>query len=277
MSGGVDPSRRAAALAALREHFVRPTLGDWAILWPEMPKRVAAVALWTHLDVARDPVVGLLRQWLAAGAPPDAVPRYPNTAAQPLDLRPAEPVPPALRSSVNDQFVWAALQHAGLKAVLAPYMQLFCQSADRITPAAVQPADERLRQFRRITRDGAIVDLTFKTLAECLGWFAGDALVPQDAGLVHVLTKELLRTPLPTTENASPEGIADASRWYIKAGKRNPALWRWPLCLAAMRTAAVYVSRLKLAGANVDFLAKAIVGARAPTPPREGNRGACRQ
>ena len=258
MSGGVDPSRRAAALAALREHFVRPTLGDWAILWPEMPKRVAAVALWTHLDVARDPVVGQLREWLGAGAAPDAAPRYPNAAARLLDLRPAEPVPAALRWSLTDDVVWSALEHAGLAPVLTPYHRLFRQSADRIAPAAVQPSDERLRQWRRVTQDGAIADLTFKALGDCLGWFAGQprTLVPQDAGLVHALTDALLRAPTGRGGDSTAGGIADASRWYVKAGDRTPALWRWPVCLAAMRVAAVYVSRLKLAGANVDYLAK---------------------
>jgi hypothetical protein len=218
--------------------FHRPTAEHWAVLWPPQPSN--KLLLLTHIDVERDPIVPVLREWIQYGAQEPA-PAYPATGV--IDYRPTEVIPPALHAMDPD--VWPLLRRAGLDRACNKYLDAYHRSQGLTVPAAEPPLDERLRQFRRLTSqcDG---ELTYRQVSDCLGWHH----VAHDVQVVKAITDALMRCPARST------GPIPTSLWYVKRG--NAARWRWSTCLAEMRVAAVFVTRLRLGGADVSFLARDI-------------------
>lgn len=248
-----EPPDSAAYLAAVRRldsGFCAATAERWAVLWPPRPNNPRL--LLTYIDVARDPVVPQLREWLRRDSE-DPAPTYPATGV--VDLRPSEEVPPALRAMDPD--VWPLLQASGLERACAKMLSAYHRSQGQPVPAADAPCDERLRQFRRLTPEG-VEELTYRQLADCLGWLGatGDTL------LVKGITEALMQSPLRRS------GPVPAASWYVKRG--NCAFWRWRICLREMRTAAVFVTRLRLGGADLSFLARDIANF-GPRPLKQTN------
>jgi hypothetical protein len=241
---GLDTAGRAAALQLLTQRFVPSTRSEWPTLWPPMTRTVATTALWTYLDTARDPVVGQLREWIATE---DAVrmPVYPAAGA--LDLRPIEVVPPALQAMAPD--VWPLLRAAGLARCCAKLVPLYQQSTGRAVRAASATHDERLRQWRRITNDGQVQELPYRSMGDCLGWFGPGEAGGGDTAVVRALTHVLLRS--------RPEAPLKVEALWYNTGA-SPVLWRWAACLWEMRVATVFVSRLRLAGVDLRHLARDI-------------------
>jgi hypothetical protein len=242
---GLDAVGRAAALARLTDEFVPTTRGEWPMLWPPMPRCVARSALWTHLDTARDPVVGQLREAIAAGAAVP-LPVYPAVGA--LDLRPVEAVPHELQTISPDVWPGMVATAPGLARACSRIIVLYGQSAGVPVRAAGAPHDERLRQWRRVTRDGTVAELSYRVIGECLGWFAADGTQArhQDTCLVKAIVAALLRS-------RATAPLKDDAAWYNNGA--SPVLWRWAACLWEMRLATVFVARLRLAGADVRHLA----------------------
>ena len=145
-----------------------------AVLWGRRPKRSGVLP--THLDIGRDPIVPHLRAWLGAclaarraaaievvpnddddeGLALPAAPTYPVVDVP--DPRPAEVVPEMLWATGAD--VWDAFAVVG-----ARYRGAYLAAAGVTIHAAQAPADERLRQWRRLT---ASSHLSFGDIANCL-------------------------------------------------------------------------------------------------------------
>ena len=234
----LDPGAYAAAVDRLDRGFFAPNAERWAVLWPPRPRDPRV--LLTHIDVERDPIVPQLRQWLRNGGA-DPAPVYPADGA--LDLRPSESVPVVLQ--VMDPDVWPVLDAVGLRRACTKLMGAYQRSRGMEVPAAEAPCDERLRQFHRITRDAAD-GLRFREIADCLGWLG----VAHDTLLIKVLTEALMQSP------RRRGGPVPTAEWYVKRG--SVATWRWQCCLGEMRIAAVFVTRLRLGGADLSFLARDI-------------------
>lgn len=193
-------------------------------------------------DVARDPIIPLLREWLHTDGA--VAPTYP--APEVLDMRPAEPVPTYLQAIDND--VWPLVRRAGLEPALTRQRECYRAAADYGSPAAAAPGNERLRQtddrscpnvrrqWQRLTGRGVETELTYAQMVDCLGW--ND--VRADANAVQALTEVFMAPQRP-------------SEWYVKRGGQN--WWNWKRCLPAMRCAVVLVGRMRRGGADLRFLA----------------------
>lgn len=99
-----------------------------------------------------------------------------------------------------------------------------------------------LRQWRRLTAANGD-ELTYRQIVDCLGWHG----LENDAGVVQCLTDRLLRS-------VAEKATVPLDAWYVSRGGVH--WWRWPVCLAAMRLAAVYVGRLRLGGADLAFVVR---------------------
>jgi hypothetical protein len=246
---GVPPDDAPAYLAAVRQldaGFCVPNAERWAVLWPARHRDPRLLP--TYIDVERDPIVGQLREWMQNGAVGPAPP-YP--AVGEVDLRPAEPVPSILRAMDSD--VWPTLQVVGLERACAKLLSAYRRSQSMAIPAADAPCDERIRQFRRLTSDGSD-ELAYRQIAECLGWIGA----MQDVLAVRAITEALMLSPL------RRGGPVPTAAWYVKRG--GVAQWRWRQCLWEMRTAAVFVTRLNLGGADLAFLARDVARFAPPQP-----------
>ena len=250
VGAGLDDVARKSALQRLNTHFRRPMAAEWAVLWPRMTPAVATKALWTHIDVERDPIVPQLRQWIAT-TDRDACPAYPAVGT--VDLRPVEPIPSALRCLDVDAVVWPCVRRAGLERAFAKHYGSFQQSAGAYVPAAGTPSDERLRQFRRLTSTATA--LTYKAIGECLGWFTTNAAGPRDTLLARQLVQAFLQCAA-LRGDAGP--ITDVTRWY------DNGQWTWELCLWEMRVATVLISRLRTSGTDLRFLAQDVATSMPP-------------
>ena len=214
--------------------FCRPMATLWGILWPKRPN---GKCLPMRIDVQRDPIIEELREWVHTGFHEPA-PSYP--AMHTVDVRPAEIVPPELTSTSPD--VWPLLQRAGLERACGKRLVAYQRSHGLPIPAAQQPHDERLRQFQRITSNTE--EVPYKMIAECLGWHG----TLNDTLAVKCITEALMLQP-----NRSG-GPVHLNVWYMKHG--DHAYWRWRMVLQEMRIAAIFITRLRLGGDNLDFLAR---------------------
>ena len=212
---------------------------EWCILWP---KRSAAqpLVITTYLDVERDPIIQQLRDWIASDDRP--APTYPALGV--VDLRPVEMVPLALRATDTD--VWPMLRRAGLERACAKQMDAYHRSQGTHVAAADAPHDERLRQYRRLVEAG-VEELSCRQINEILGWGCAN-----DTALLKAITEVLMQYP-----NRLGGPITTTALWY-NASNGNVVLWRHGLCLWEMRLAVIFVTRLRLGGADVSFLARDI-------------------
>ena len=225
------------AMEKMDLQFCRPTATVWGILWPKRPN---GKCIPTRMDVQRDPIIEELREWVRTGFH-EPVPSYP--AMHTLDVRPAEIVPPELATTSPD--VWPFLQRAGLERACGKRLAAYQRSHGLPIPAAQQPHDERLRQFQRITSNSE--EVPYKTIAECLGWHN----ILNDTLAVKCITEALMLQP-----NRSG-GPVQLNVWYMKRG--DHAYWRWRMVLHEMRMAAIFITRLRLGGDNLDFLARDVL------------------
>ena len=245
---------RAALRRRLDERFVRSAAmsRDWAVLWPS--KRPADPSVIpTTINVHADPIVPQLREWLLRADDGEEPPAYPAVGA--CDPRPPEPVPEGLQPVSAD--VWPLLQAAaGLTHACARVLPLYARSQGLPVPAAQTPCQERLRQWQRLLGAANDDGLPFRHIVECLDWAP---LTAHDSGLVQSLTAVLLaRRGLPP------------SAWYVR--RNSGHYWKVGLCLAEMRAAAVFVSRLYLGGADNLACLAVDVHRLATTPTLGGPR-----
>ena len=173
-------------------------------------------------------------------------PTYPALGVD--DHRPAEVVTPVLRAMDAD--VWPLLRRAGLERACAKLLAAYHRSQGCPVLATDPPHDERLRQFHRIT-DGK-PELPWRAITECLGWGCAP-----DTTLIKALTEAQMQSP------HRPGGPQPTASWYNNH-TGSVALWRYGACLWEMRVAAVFVQRLRLGGANVNFLARDITSTLPP-------------
>ena len=226
----------------LDERFVVHHRETWSVLWARRPRRRDVIP--TYLDLNQDPIVPRLRTYLAQclachrrTQPLPPPPVYPASDA--VDPRPVEEVPDVLRAV--DPEVWDRIAAHGVDRVLqklaAAYRNAGCVAA------ATAPCDERLRQWRRLRVERG---LTFATIADALGW-TGRGVVHGDATLVQLLTHCVLRS--------SGDGVPmPVGTWYQRRGSEH--LWLHEVCLGAMRTAVIFVSRVRLGGGDLRFVAQ---------------------
>jgi hypothetical protein len=221
------------------DRFYRSNMNDWSILWP--PRQPSnPVLLLTHIDVEQDPIIGALQTWIARGAT-EPVPTYPVPGV--VDPRPIEIVPSSLKQIDPD--VWDHLRRARIDVVCNRFVNAYTQSHDKPIEAAEAPSDERLRQFRRLTSQYGD-ELTWKQICDCLGWHT----VINDTLVVKAVTEALMRI------SDRQGGPVSASMWYTKRG--TSTLWKFDVCMWEMRVAAVFISRLRMGGAEFPFLARDI-------------------
>ena len=154
-----------------------------------------------------------------------------------------EVIPQALQAMDPD--VWPSLQCVGLERPCSKLMSAYRRSEGRPIAAAEKPHDERLRQFRRI-KDGNGEELSCRQINECFGWdCAHDTLLLKTITEALMSSAQRIGGPVPT------------SMWY-NTERGSVALWRHALCLREMRVAIIFVTRLRLGGADVSFLARDI-------------------
>ena len=220
-------SNRRAAVQRLTNEFLPGMTKHWSCLFPTVPSR----SIHTYIDVNQDPVVPRLRDWILSppGTPAPLYPVHP-------DQRPAMPVPTYLQAISAD--VWADVvdsDHCVQKA-LEPYEDIYNQTHGMVVEIANAPANERLRQWQRVTRSPCV---TFLQIVETLGW--QDVLY--DSQSVYMLTAAIMRRDRPDV---------DPGDWFHRSAECN--MWNWKLCIPAMRTAAIMVSRLRMGQADLRWL-----------------------
>jgi hypothetical protein len=232
---GFDSADRTRAIELLDSRFVRTIMDEWRILWA--PRHTNTLVIPTYIDVVADPIVPLLRAWIANGnAECEPPPAYPVAS----DERPSEVVPDMFRAM--DLHVMPVMEAAGLRPALermdmlrpsdiTPMQAYQATDGMPVTPAA-EPCAERLRQWRRLPSE-----MTYKQIVDALGW--ND--VEKDANLVHAITSVLMRRQCVT------EGM-----WCTKRNRLN--FWKWSVCMEELRQAAILVARLRLGGAKLDWL-----------------------
>ena len=129
--------------------------GRWDVLWPiTTAAKLKQGIIWSYIDGDRDPIVPQLRTWLLTDVADSTPPVYPVAN----DTRTVEIVPLMLQALSCD--VWPALERAGLERVCRNYLKFYNLSANMQIPAAREPEQERLRQFRRLSSNPK---LTFRS------------------------------------------------------------------------------------------------------------------
>ena len=120
--------------------------GRWEVLWPiTTAAKLKQGIIWSYIDGDQDPIVSQLRAWLLTNDMDSQPPVYPAAT----DPRPVEIVPPMLQALSCD--VWPALERVALERVCRNYLKFYNLSANMQIPAACEPEQERLRQFRRLS------------------------------------------------------------------------------------------------------------------------------
>ena len=238
--GPLGKDKDPSAVKRLDEKFVRPSMSRWMMLWPKQYAK-QRFGIRTHIDVDHDPIIPALRQWMSDTDNQQPAPTYPALGVP--DLRPTEVIPEALQAMDPD--VWPSLQCVGLERLCKNMMWAYHRSAGQPIAAAEQPHDERLRQFRRIiTTDGD--ELSCREITELFGWECA-----KDTFLLKTITEVLM------SKAQRSGGPVPTSMWY-NTERGGVALWRYALCLREMRVAIIFVTRLRLGGADISFLARNI-------------------
>lgn len=122
-----------------------------------------------------------------------------------------------------------------------------CEKESTQPPSLLAPNAEQLQQLNAATRNGNVEWLTFKTLAEALGWIQEPRLTTNNSGVVNAVTKFLLHRRL-------MDPVTNVTHWYRKQGGDN--CWHWPTCMREMRIAAAFVHRLHAGGQSTRDLTK---------------------
>ena len=216
----------------VNEFRTTTTAAGWAVLWPHWDTKDPNM-LPTHIDVAHDPVVPLLSEWIRDGGP---VPTYPADGVP--DRRPPEP---PLLPGIESTTAFSYVRNAGMQALCDSFMKAWRRSQGVHRVKEEDPvADERVRQFRRLA-DQNPEGLTFADVVECLGW----DVLPGDVHAVHAITDALMLR------------AGGTEPWHDHGHGRSlrRVRWRWWLCLWAMRLSVVFLIRLRRGGADVAYIA----------------------
>jgi hypothetical protein len=219
---------------------------QWAVLW--VKGRDAPDEIATYIDVEHDPIIQDLQGWLTDPVAAEAPPSYPSVTSDP---RPLEPVPALL--AARDRDVLPIFRTHGIHAHFREHEQraythglVLAERGEVVIETAVEPVPERLRQWRRITRDQTLEELLYADVVQTLGWTD----IQHSAGDIKRITEALLLK----------RGVA-TSAWFRKDGSR-PALWRWTVCLDAMRTAGILLAVMRASDPQAAaFVARSIVDA----------------
>ena len=244
----LDTERRCLAETILNDDWVRSnTMGPWmAALFP---RNRNAQQQWTHIDVAVDPIVPVLRDWVTRCLDDVAARGHPPAYPAANDPRPPERVLDGFGALPNGGDVYPNITASLLPGTLAAYEKYYAKGGISSYSEAV--CDERLRQWRRLTKDGRVTDLPFKQIVRALGYCE----IENDYQVIHAITHALMQHRHPSISH---------NRWYDRQGRTIN--WTWPLCLPSMRDAIVYVHRLRIGKANLQWLETTVHGGM-PSPP----------
>lgn len=222
--------------AMLRDEFVQPMKDnkEWSILFPEA--RSLHNKLFTYIDTERDPIIAELRSWvtirLGGGDDLSSAPMAPTyPASRVADGRSPPLIPPHL--CFVEPLI--GLQTFKRDRFFAVYLNRMIDMTDNsLFFNHLVPHLERIRQWKRITN--GTNRLPFRDIVRCLGW----RRVEPEVLLMLSLTEWLmLQRPEPQPK----------SKWLTKE-KVN--MWHFNICLAEMRSAAIFIEQLKVRNANVN-------------------------